>query len=62
MLTGAGATLTVLGRAGLLHTRRITTADDLVRLRLSVAPGDFIRAELRSGRRLLTLTNPVYLR
>ena len=33
-----------------------------VRLRVQVAPGDFIRAELRAGRRLLALTNPVYLR
>ena len=62
VLTGAGATLTVLGRAGLLHTHHITTADDLVRMRLRAGPGDFIRAELRSGRQLLTLTNPVYLR
>ncbi|MBK7828781.1 CehA/McbA family metallohydrolase [Nannocystis sp.] len=62
VLAGAGATLTVLGRAGLLHTRPIATADELVRLHLRAAPGDFIRAELRSGRQLLALTNPVYLR
>ena len=52
----------VLGRAGLLHTVRITRADQALRLRVQVAPGDFIRAELRAGRRLLALTNPVYLR
>jgi predicted metal-dependent phosphoesterase TrpH len=62
VLAGAGATLRVLGPAGVLHTRRIAAADERVRLRLRVAPGDFIRAELRAGRRLLALTNPVYLR
>lgn len=62
VLAGADATLHVFGRAGLLHTRTITRADELLRLRVRVAPGDFIRAELRSGRRLLALTNPVYLR
>ena len=59
---GAGTPLRVLGPAGVLHTRRIAAADERVRLRLRVAPGDFIRAELRAGRRLLALTNPVYLR
>ena len=62
VLAGADATLRVLGRAGLLHTRTITRDDELLRLRVRVAPGDFIRAELRAGRRLLALTNPVYLR
>lgn len=62
VLAGVGTTLRVLGRAGLLHTRRITRADEQVHLRLRPAPGDFIRAELHAGRRLLALTNPVYLR
>lgn len=62
VLAGADTTLHVLGRAGLLHTVRITRADQALRLRVQVAPGDFIRAELRAGRRLLALTNPVYLR
>lgn len=62
VLAGVGTTLRVLGRRGLLHTRRITSADEQVHLRLRPAPGDFIRAELHAGRRLLTLTNPMYLR
>ncbi len=62
VLGGAGTTLRVLGRPGLLHTHRIVQADQAVRLRLRVRPGDFIRAELYHGRRLQSLTNPVYLR
>jgi predicted metal-dependent phosphoesterase TrpH len=62
VLGGAGTRLRVLGRAGLLHARDITAHDESVRLQLTARPGDFVRAELHTGRRLLALSNPIYLR
>lgn len=59
---GAGARLRVLGRAGLLLERRIDGPDRSVRLQLQVKPGDFVRAELRRGRKLMALSNPLYFR
>lgn len=62
VLAGADARLRVLGRAGLVHAQNIDGPDRSVRLQLRVRPGDFIRAELYAGRRLLALTNPLYFR
>lgn len=59
---GAGARLRVLGRDGVLLRRRIDGADLSVRLHLRPRPGDFVRAELRRGGRLLALSNPLYFR
>lgn len=60
VLGGAGTQLHVIDRRGLLSTFPITAADQSVRLRLHARPGDFVRAELRRGRKLLALTNPIY--
>lgn len=62
VVAGDGARLRVLGRTGLLLARTIPTADHSLRLRLSLRPGDFVRAELRAGGRLVALTNPLYVR
>jgi predicted metal-dependent phosphoesterase TrpH len=62
VLAGADTRLRVLGRAGLVLTRDVDGPDHSVRLLLRVRPGDFIRAELYAGRRLLALTNPLYFR
>ncbi len=49
------------GRAGLLPARTLDPANPAVRLRLRPRPGDFVRAELRRGRALLAVSNPVYV-
>lgn len=59
---GDGARLRLLGPAGELFVRRLAGADAVVRLRLRVRPGEFVRAELHRGRRPLALTNPLYFR
>ncbi|HEY0133657.1 MAG TPA: CehA/McbA family metallohydrolase [Nannocystis sp.] len=59
---GAKARLRLLGRAGVLLDRTVDAADESLRLRLAVRPGDFVRAELRRGRRLLAVGNPLYVR
>lgn len=62
VLAGDGARLRVLGPAGTLLERTIAGADAAVRLRIGARPGEFVRAELYRGRRLLALVNPVYFR
>jgi predicted metal-dependent phosphoesterase TrpH len=62
VLDGAGATLRVLGTHGELRSRNVVTADELLRLRVRVRSGDFVRVELHRGRELLALSNPVYVR
>lgn len=62
VIDGAGARLRVIGRAGVLLDRKIDAPDRSLRLHLAVRPGDFVRAELRRGTRLLALGNPLYIR
>jgi hypothetical protein len=59
---GAGARLRVLGPAGELHAHTVAAPDEALRLRVRARPGEFVRAELHRGRRLLGLTNPLYFR
>lgn len=60
VLAGDGTRLRLLGRSGELLTRNVDGPDRSVRVQLRVRPGDFVRAELYAGRRLLALTNPLY--
>lgn len=60
VLGGRGTTLRLFDRRGLFHSHAVTTDDDVVRLRLRADAGQFVRAELRRGRRLLALSNPIY--
>lgn len=60
VIGGAGAELHVLDRRGLALVRAVDSHDAAVRLRLRPRAGDFVRAELRRGRRLLALSNPIY--
>lgn len=62
VIGGAGARLRLIGRDGVLLRRVIEGADHSVRLHLQPRPGDFVRAELRRGGRLLALSNPLYFR
>lgn len=62
VLAGAGHRLRLLGRGGLVLERDVEGPDHSVRVQLRVRPGDFIRAELYAGRRLMTLSNPLYFR
>lgn len=61
VLAGQHARLRVLGRSGMLLTRKIDHPDRSIRLRVKVRPGDFVRAELRRRGRLLAISNPLYV-
>ena len=61
VLGGAGTRLRLLGGDGLLLARDIPTDDVAVRVQLRPRAGDFVRAELRRGRALLAVSNPVYV-
>jgi len=59
---GAGTRLRLLGRHGRLLEHTVGAADQSLRLRMAVKSGDFVRAELRAGSRLLAISNPLYIR
>lgn len=62
VIGGAGTKLRVLGTHGELHARTIAGDDEATRLRLRVRSGEFVRVELHRGRKLLALSNPIYVR
>ena len=64
VLGGAGARVRVLAGAGEVLARAVDGDDAAVRVRVRVRVrgGEFVRVELHRGRRLLALSNPIYLR
>jgi predicted metal-dependent phosphoesterase TrpH len=62
VIGGSGARVRVLAGAGELYVGTIAGEDQAVRLLVRARVGEFVRVELHRGRKLLALSNPIYLR